>query len=318
MARLPFLRKCVADGGRLTRLALVVFLFFLLVQPAFGAKQGKYLQNCPLANTGQVDPLVSPGGVADHFHAEFGAKAWNSTSTTSDLLNGATTCFIPGNHSAYWVPCFDNTDGTPICPTSASGYYGAFGTADTEQVEPFPVGLRFLVGDSHSTTLQSTAVVFWRCDAAGNPTLSAPPQTCPPNVGVSLAFNGPKYWDGMRLDSPDHHAHMSYVKDATHQIRIPQIQWEFHFPPAAVGKFLDSDHGIEPKGRTAHMDLWEAQDPLMQAELTKCINDPGRNLSSSPLCGTFTFATAPWIKPLVDWTNHVDYINAMGTAVPVS
>ena len=286
----------------------------MFAPPALAAKNGKYLQNCPLANTGQVDPMVSPGGVADHFHAEFGAKAWSATSTTADLLNGPSTCFIPGNHAAYWVSCFDDTDGTPICPTSASGYYGAFGAGDTEQVEPFPVGVRFLVGDSHSTTLQSSAVVFWRCDAAGQPTLSAPPQTCPPGVGVSLAFNGPRYWDGMRLVAPDFHANMSYTRDAGHQVRIPQIQWEFHFPPAAVGKFLDSDHGILPKGRTAHMDLWEAQDPIMQAELTKCLNDPARSLPSSPLCGVFTTSTAPWIRPLVDWTNHVSYVKPDGTA----
>src|SRR6185295_5996139 len=133
-------------------------------------------------------------------------------------------------------------------------------------------------------------------------------------VGVSLAFNGPKYWDGMRLVAPDFHANMSYVKDVTHQVRIPQIQWEFHFPPAAVGKFLDSDHGIAPKGRTAHMDLWEAQDPIMQAELTKCLNDTARSLPGSPLCGVFTSPTAPWIKPLVDWTNHVSYVKPDGTA----
>ena len=295
---------------RLILLAAVAVLMF--APPAMAAKNGKYLQNCPLANTGQVDPLVSPGGVADHFHAEFGAKAWSATSTTADLLNGATTCFIPGNHSAYWVPCFDADDGSPICPTSASGYYGAFGA--TEQVQPFAVGDRFIVGNSHSTVLQSSSVVFWRCDAAGNPTLSAPPQTCPAGVGVSLAFNGPRYWDGMRLDSPDHQSHMSYAKDAGHQVRIPQIQWEFHYPPAAVGKFLDSDHGIAPKGRTAHMDLWEAQDPIMQAELTKCLNDPARSLPSSSLCGVFTTSTAPWIKPLVDWTNHVSYVKPDGTA----
>jgi len=172
---------------------LVLAVVLMFVSPAMAAKNGKYLQNCPQANLGQIDPMVSPGAVADHFHAESGARAWSSTSTTADLLAGGTTCFLPGNHSAYWVSCFDDTDGTPICPTSASGYYGAFGAADTEQVEPFPVGLRFLVGDSHSTKLQSSSVVFWRCDAAGNPTLSAPPQTCPAGVGVSLAFNGPKY-----------------------------------------------------------------------------------------------------------------------------
>jgi hypothetical protein len=295
---------------RLILLAAVAVLMF--APPATAAKNGKYLQNCPLANTGQVDPMVSPGGVADHFHAEFGAKAWSATSTTADLLNGPSTCFIPGNHAAYWVTCFEDTDGTPICPTYTDGYYGAFGS--DEQVQTMPVGLRFIVGNSHSTTLQPANILFWRCDAAGQPALSAPPTTCPAGLGVELTFYGPKYWDGMNLDSPNHQSHVSYVKDATHQVRIPMLQWQFHYPPAAVGKFLGSDHGIGPKGRSAHFDVWEAQDSMMQAELNKCVNDPARSLPSSPLCGKFTSSTAPWIRPLVDWTNHVSYVKPDGTA----
>lgn len=299
--------------------ALLVAAAALALMPAVAdaTKQGKYLQNCPLANVGQVDPLVSPGAPADHFHAEFGAKAWGTSSTTADLLNGSTTCFIPGNHSAYWVPCFVAADGSPICPTSSGGYYGAFFGPSAEQIEPFAVGTRFIVGDSASKALQSTSVVFWRCDAAGQPTLGAPPQTCPAGVGVSLAFNGPRYWDGMSLDSPNHRSHMSYAKDAGHQVRIPQIQWEFHYPAAAVGKFLDSDHGVAPKGRSAHMDLWEAQDPLMQAELTKCVNDPQFSVAGGTVqCGTFTSPSSPWIAPLVAWTGHTDYVRPDGSPAP--
>jgi hypothetical protein len=307
--------------SRLSSMCVVFAVLLVFASSAFGYKQGKYLQSCGPANLAQVDPLVTPGQVADHNHAEFGAVAWGTASTTADLLAGSTTCRIPGNHSAYWVPTMVATDGTQVAPTSAGGYYGAFWTPDAEQVQPFPVGIRFIVGDSHGTVLQSAAIVHWRCDAAGQPTLARPPRAgeCPTGVGVELSFDGPKYWDGVNLDSANHRSHLSYTKDAGHQIRIPVIAWSFHYPAAAVGGMLDSDHGIGPAGRTAHMDLWEAQDPFQQAELTKCLNDPARNSTSSPLCGTMNSSnSALWTDPLVAWSQHFEYVlpNGAGGTYP--
>jgi hypothetical protein len=299
----------------LSALAIATSAFILAVSPAAATKQGKYLQSCGQANVGQVDPLVTPGQPADHNHAEFGAVTWGTSTTTADMLSGLTTCKIPGNHSAYWVPTMVASDGSQVPPTSAGGYYGAFWTPDAEQIQPFPVGIRFIVGNSHSTVLQSAAIVHWRCDAAGQPTLARPPRAgeCPVGVGVELSFDGPKYWDGINLDTPNHQSHLSYAKDAGHQIRIPVIAWSFHYPAAAVGGMLDSDHGIGPAGRSAHMDLWEAQDPFQQAELTKCLNDPARNSTSSPLCGTMTSSNSDWwTGPLVSWSQHFEYVAPNG------
>ena len=43
------------------RVLLAAAIIAFMAAPAQATKNGKYLQNCPLANTGQVDPLVSPG-----------------------------------------------------------------------------------------------------------------------------------------------------------------------------------------------------------------------------------------------------------------
>ena len=45
------------------RVLLAAAIIAFMAAPAHAAKNGKYLQNCPLANTGQVDPLVSPGAL---------------------------------------------------------------------------------------------------------------------------------------------------------------------------------------------------------------------------------------------------------------
>ena len=99
--------------------------------------------------------------------------------------------------------------------------------------------------------------------------------------------------------------------------KIEQVvaHWRSYRPKAskAFGKPGSKSFTIIEKALVL-MDLWEAQDPIMQAELTKCLNDTGRSLPSSPLCGLFTSPTSPWIKPLVDWTNHVSYVKADGTA----
>lgn len=304
----------------------------LLAAPANASTlQGKYLQACTQANVGQIDPLVNPGGTADHNHAEFGGKAWNSTSTTGDLLSGGTSCFLTPNHSAYWVPTFVASDGTQVPAGSFSTYYGAFGK-DTRaiaggKIQPFPPGLRLIAGNSKSAVIQSTSVQRWRCyDGNKTATYSSPPVSCESSIGGELVF--PSCWNGVDLDSPDHRSHMSYSVSVTlsdgssvrgcpasHPVALPQLDASFGFARPAVGwegSFLDSDHGVGPRTRTWHGDLWEAQDSIAQAEATKCLNDPGRDSPYSPLCGVFTTATNPWLQPLLAWADKVLYVKSDG------
>lgn len=322
--------------------SLTCILVLVLAASAGASLQAKYLQTCGLANIAKDDPLVNPGleGGADHAHAEFGAKNWNASTTTGDFLSGGTTCILPTNKTAYWVPEIVAPNGTLVAPTSTGGYYGAFGADPTQiaggKVYPFPQGIRFIVGNPKSTVLQSTSVVKWRCDAASNPTLGAPPKTCPSGQGIELIFISPPCWDGINLDSADHHSHMrTSLADgscpADHHVRVPLLNWSFHYPSSAfagsngtVAPMLTSDHGTGPAGRTAHMDLWEAQDAMGQALLTQCLNDPARSSSSSPLCGLFTYVggvngVAPngWLANLNAWNAKLDYIaGADGNPAP--
>lgn len=313
------------------KILLAVALLCALAFPSAASAvnlQGKYLQSCTLANSGQVDPLVSPGVVSDHPHDEFGATNWTTTSTTADFLGGDTTCFNSTNHASYWVPSMMRPDGTLAHAKYASGYYGAFGADPAlipgHKIQPFPQGLRFIVGNPKSAVRQSTSIVRWRCDKAGFNTLSAPPTSCPEGVGIELMFVSPPCWDGLTLDAPDHHSNMAYGVTgggcpADHPIRVPELLWSFHYGPDAVGACPASDHGIAPCGRSAHMDLWEAQDAFGQALLTQCLNDPTRNTQGgSPdptLCGIFTYsggingvAPNPWLANLNAWNGKLDYV----------
>jgi hypothetical protein len=93
------------------------------------------------------------------------------------------------------------------------------------------------------------------------------------------------------------------------ELRVPTLEWEFDYPPAAVGGCPSSDHGIAPCGRSAHMDTIEMQDPLAQPLLDACLNDPAHNVAQgTPTCGTLTSSSSPWLVPLIGWTAKLDYV----------
>jgi hypothetical protein len=320
--------------------ALVAIAGVLLSATATQASQlyGKYLQHCALANTKQVDPLVSPGNpMSDHPHSQHGGLAWDESSRTADLLDGGTSCVIKQNKSVYWVSDMVASDGTLVHAYRFKAYYAA-GGKDTRAIaggviHPFPNGWRVLALNPKSPVIQQTGFQQWRCYPngtanAGTATVNrVPPESCAGPISSEIVF--PSCWDGWQLDSADHKSHAAYpttvtlpsgerVKGcpASHPVAVPEIQSEFFYARPSVGwvgSFLASDHGIGPRTRTVHGDVIEAWEPIAQAELTKCLNDPGRNkpvdsLPARPpdtvaLCGLFTFESKPgapnhWIESL--------------------
>jgi hypothetical protein len=306
----------------------VAGVLFAAAPAASGNLFGKYIQSCPQSVHAQDDPIVAPGlpGGADHDHTASGSLAFGANMTTGSMLAAGTTCILQANHTAYWAPTVIGPDGVSY-PASFSSYYAAAG-ADPSlvaggRVQPFPTGIRFIVGNSKSTVLQSTSVVRWRCYGQAT-TLSAPPQSCPvAGKGFAMEFTAPMCWDGMNLDTPDHKAHMSGASagngcPASHPVRLPQLQAAFSYPAGAIGGYLSSDHGVGPKGRTAHFDVWEAwSSPNVQDQLTRCLNDPARNTATAPLCGVFTYngGTNPpnaWLPYLLPWATAVGYVQSNG------
>lgn len=297
--------------------------------------QGKFLQNCPASQKlVKDDAIVNPGqpGGADHWHTVMGGRM-DAYSTSPTLLAGPTTCFIEGNHSAYWMPAIVAPDGSLVGATSFSSYYAAAwmntNAIPGGKIQPPPFGLRMIAGNSKSTTTQSPDIVKFSCNRPGDPILLTIPTSCATGVGVRALINYPNCWDGVHLDTADHKSHVGYgiTKYATDGTRlgtgcpdgwvpIPQVQAEFFFPPTAVGGMLDSDHGTGPAGRTMHADVMFAWQGQTISELLKCVNDTARNLPTSPLCGQFTSTTSPWLPPLIGWANKVTYVKPDGTPAP--
>jgi len=170
---------------------------------------GKFEVTCkPFAVPDQaIDPIVSPGAPSAHLHTFFGNKAVSATSTPASLqASPITTCVLPQDTAAYWVPtacagpCIPVAGGDPtrgpfantIKPVKIFAYYfGVPGSAE----QPFPAGFQMVAGNSHAASPADEVpnTVFFSCGNGGGNHSSpnrAEPYDC-------TAANGVKGTDGV-------------------------------------------------------------------------------------------------------------------------
>ena len=301
----------------INRIKITPWIRFLLVfcivvagtavhpQVVHAAKPG-WIVACNYSHSLKDDPIVFPGQAgASHLHDFAGAKTANAFSTFNSLRAGGTTCVLPGDSSSYWVPALYK-DGVRLLPTgkqsNALFYYRRIGAPEGTIVQPFPPGLKIIIGNARARSPQEnpglgTDIIF-RCGPGACAPLPAPPTQCDSGVMVmSLVF--PNCWDGANLDSPDHRSHMSYpVRSrcpATHPVTLPRLESFFRYRVGTgpIGTItLDSGPYY-----TAHQDFFNAWDPaVLQTLVTNCINaqvDCGTNPS---LSGMTTSALLPVIN----------------------
>ncbi|KAH6626243.1 hypothetical protein B0J18DRAFT_476939 [Chaetomium sp. MPI-SDFR-AT-0129] len=108
------------------------------------------------AGLARIDPLMNPGGPAQHAHAIHGSSAFSATSSYDDLRNGeCTSCAVTEDMSAYWAPgaYFRHANGTYEEVNQVGGmlaYY--FLNPDMKDpnkpIKAFPNNFRMIAGDS--------------------------------------------------------------------------------------------------------------------------------------------------------------------------
>jgi hypothetical protein len=255
------------------------------------AKPG-WIVSCTFSHSLPDDPIVAfrqPG--VSHLHDFVGANTTDAFSTFESLRTGGTTCAMPGDKSSYWVPALYE-DGVQILPQSNSGnnvfYYRRIGAPDGTVVQPFPPGLRIIIGNARAMSPQEnpglgTTIVF-NCGPGeqGTPPLPAPPTECASGIMV-ISFNFPNCWDGVNLDSADHRSHMSYPVNsrcpASHPVNLPRLEAFFRYivGTGPIGAITLASGPYY----TAHQDFFNAWHPnALQTLLTNCINagiDCGEN-----------------------------------------
>ena len=140
-----------------------------------------------------------------------------------------------------------------------------------------------IAGDAHALRPQSTRVVYWVC-AGKTEVKSRPFVRAPRHCGVlpatvlmrprgstrfkritihskttlELHVDFPDCWDGVHLDSPDHHSHMAYsthfVCPRSHPVKVPLIRLAIRYPiRSGIGVELASGGQL-----TGHADFFNA------------------------------------------------------------
>ena len=275
-----------------------------VVQPAEAAAPG-WIVSCQYSHSLPDDPIVAfrqPG--VSHMHDFVGAKTTDAFSTATSLAAGGTTCEMPADESAYWVPAvFKN--GVRILPNGAAKhalfYYRRKGAPSGTNVQPFPMGLRMIIGNAKAKSPQENPQlgkdIIFKCGPGSTTDLPAPPTQCSSGIMVvSLRF--PNCWDGKNLDSPDHKSHMAYPAGSrcpsTHPVVLPRIESFFRYKvgTAPIGTITFSSGPYY----TAHQDFFNAWDPaVLQKLVTNCMNklvDCGTNPSVSGLSSTSLMAAS--------------------------
>jgi hypothetical protein len=233
----------------------------------------EFQTDCAPNHDAMDDPIVKPNQPgASHEHTFMGNTTTNAFSTLASLQAGTTSGLAPGDKAAYWMPTLFN--GTQVVdPVGPQVIYYKTNLIDYTSVRPFPLGLRFVVGNpaaSPSEFLNASYEGFECGDSYYNADI---PATCPAGTQLNVRYQAPSCWDGKYLDTPNHKDHMAYPVagrcTAGHPIALPMIEMKMAWP---VNGDLSQVHFSSGRGYSFHYDFFNAWDPATQAALvTHCI-----------------------------------------------
>ncbi|MEV4070254.1 DUF1996 domain-containing protein [Nonomuraea fuscirosea] len=237
----------------------------------------EFQANCSWTANRPDDPIVYPGlPGASHMHTFVGNRTTHAGSTAASLLGGGTSCTNPHDRSAYWFPSFYKGDQL-IQPTGDQVIYYKSGILEYWRVQPFPQGLRFVVGSPYASLEEFRdapgAVEGFECgDLSRSWDI---PRSCAAGTQVNVRYQAPSCWDGVNLDSADHKSHMAYPDGgycpAGHPVAVPMLEFKIAFP--ADGD-LSQARLSSGRGYTWHYDFFNAWDDpaILDALVTHCIN----------------------------------------------
>jgi hypothetical protein len=205
-----------------------------------------HLDYIPTLVEERLDPIVNPGELSGHFHTVIGGSKFGASFSFGEYNSAAcTTCPVSADKSNYWMPklFWINNGGTSYTPIESTHrfYYFLQQNSPVAPVQPFPEGLRILLGDPNSKSPNLKSFGF-TCH------INPPPydgdigsdnfnfeRDCPFGFKVTSFF--PQCWDGVNLYKSDG-SHMAYPAGGSmrvgscpwsHPIRLPQAMLEFTF-----------------------------------------------------------------------------------------
>lgn len=232
----------------------------------------QFVVDCGFSHLAPDDPIVYPGEVgASHLHAFFGNTTTDADSTALGLVGGQTTCDQPADAAAYWVPTLLR-DGEPLQPVKSTAYYRPGIDVDPAAVQAFPAGFQMVAGDAGAQAAQPVSIVAWSCGAGIERAVTPP--VCSADRQLRLLVTFPDCWDGERLDSADHHAHVAYSSKggcpASHPVSIPQLQFSVEYPVWGDTAGLMLASGGLLSGHADFMNGWDQR--RLETEVRLCLH----------------------------------------------
>jgi Domain of unknown function (DUF1996) len=228
---------------------------------------------CFYSHSAKDDPIVSPGqpGMAMHLHDFAGNTSTNANSTPATLRASSSNCKLKADTAAYWTPTL-YSHGHAVHPDRLHAYYRWGQVNNYAGIRPMPAGLKMVAGNPMATAPQSTRVVAWGCGVQGA-ALHDRPVSCLPGQKIVLHVFFPNCWDGVHLDSANHHSHMAYSYHGScpksHPVSIPRLSEDYGYPIIDASKITFASGSY----LTAHADFWNTWDQAAMRRLThECIN----------------------------------------------
>jgi hypothetical protein len=236
--------------------------------PGYGRGGGYFAFTCGFSHRNQDDPIVFPGGRGlSHDHTYFGNRSTNAFSTPASLrAAGTTSCRVRSDTAAYWAPTLF-FQGRAVEPLGAVVYYVR---RTFDAVRAFPAGLKMIAGNSTARSAQGVKVTSWSCGRRSTVSTTIP--TCA-SGSLRLQVNFPNCWDGSRLDSQDHKAHMAYSTDgvcpATHPVEVPALILVVHYGISG-GSGAELSSGGQFSGHADFVNAWNQ--PTLVALVDRYLN----------------------------------------------
>ena len=266
-------------------------------QPSDGT--GAFRVTTRYTNFGYADPIVYPGGTSPHLHLFFGNKCITATTTDARTCGSTTSDGGTLNKTGYWVPAIIDANHAPVLPADMQVYYKTgYKGVDPHTVKNFPAGLKIVAGDAKRTTVDPGAhdydrIVNYACNNGEGTTFNHIPTHaeaqaggCAPGTWFVMSVEFPQCWDGVNLDSPDHHSHMAQATGtgcpADHPVPLAEItQRALYTVPASGipdGWRLSSDnysYNGSNAGYSGHADWMNGWDQATFAKVVAgCYGSP--------------------------------------------
>lgn len=242
----------------------------VIAGPQGGVPQ--FVVECAYSHAASDDPIVYPDQPGQsHLHMFFGNTKVDASTTIESLAEGGTTCDNSLDKAAYWAPALLRGPEV-LTPVKSVAYYRPGVDVTPQSVQAFPPGLVMIAGNAGAREAQPLSIVAWGC-GRGIVRETEPP-TCPEGQNLELIITFPDCWDGERLDSPDHHAHIAYSSGGRcpDAFPVPMLQLQFVVEYAVTGNpegLVLASGGV----LTGHADFMNGWDQAtLEQEVRLCIH----------------------------------------------